>query len=255
MEKINKQIEWYEQNSARKDDDLIKWNLKLINGLVKEVENSEDRIFINKIIDTFCEIIEIQRDVISDLESEICSPSGCVSNTVEFVSNYSQQNKENVSEVEKARELNPYIPSRESFQSDAQIRDAFSNYLKYHLVRKNGKQKILADTTVYDYCSRVKVLWEIIYKEYQSGMLKGKVNLSEENILQGKTFLNAYNNESVLAEYIYLKNIELTEIELGEREPFSFDELRSNPLNNRKNLGNTIAAFTKFTEFKEKTQR
>ena len=30
MEKINEQIQWYEQNATRKDEDLIKANLKLI---------------------------------------------------------------------------------------------------------------------------------------------------------------------------------------------------------------------------------
>ena len=50
MKIIDEQIQWYEQNATRKDDDLIKANLKLINNLFDEIENSEDRIFIDKII-------------------------------------------------------------------------------------------------------------------------------------------------------------------------------------------------------------
>ena len=54
MGKINEQIQWYEQNDTRKDEDLIKANLKLIDNLYSEIENSEDKIFLDKIIGTFC---------------------------------------------------------------------------------------------------------------------------------------------------------------------------------------------------------
>ena len=70
MKKINEQIQWYDKNSTRKDDDLIKANLKLIDNLYSEIENSEDKIFLDKIISTFCEIMEIQRDVINELQAE-----------------------------------------------------------------------------------------------------------------------------------------------------------------------------------------
>ena len=68
MSEIEKQIQWYEDNATRKEDDLIRANLKLIDSLFDEIEHSEDRIFVDKIISTFCEIIEIQRDVIQEAE-------------------------------------------------------------------------------------------------------------------------------------------------------------------------------------------
>ena len=58
MKVVDEMIRWYEQNATRKDDDYIKANLKLINDLFEEVECSTDRMFMAKIMETFCEIID-----------------------------------------------------------------------------------------------------------------------------------------------------------------------------------------------------
>ena len=79
MTKIDEQIQWYEQNATRKDEDLIKADLKLINNLYDEVENSEDKIFLDKIVGTFCEIVEIQRNVINSLLTDAEQGVSCAS--------------------------------------------------------------------------------------------------------------------------------------------------------------------------------
>ena len=56
-QRIYELIEWYEQNSTRKEDDYIKANLQLVITLAKNVNNSDDIIFIERIIDTFCDIV------------------------------------------------------------------------------------------------------------------------------------------------------------------------------------------------------
>lgn len=258
MKIIDEQIQWYDQNSTRKDDDLIKVNLKLINELVEKIEHSEDRIFIDKVVNTFCEIIEIQREVIDELDSYEANEANApnlqyfVAQT-DFKPNHIQWvGNEDIFDIVRLRELNPYKPSADGFRSDAQIKDAFANYLKYHLVKRNGQQKTLADSTIYDYCSRVKVLWEIFNKEQIAGKLGETFSQLDNEVLHGRTFMNAYNNISILKDYVELKSREIEEIEAGDRESFSRDELLNNPLNNPKNLRNTTAALAKFEEFKEK---
>ena len=48
-QRIHELIEWYEQNFTRKEDDYIKANLQLIITLAKNVKNSDDIIFIERI--------------------------------------------------------------------------------------------------------------------------------------------------------------------------------------------------------------
>ena len=46
MRKIYELIDWYEDNSTRKEDDFIKAKLKSIIHLAENVENSEDIMFL-----------------------------------------------------------------------------------------------------------------------------------------------------------------------------------------------------------------
>ena len=71
-----------------------------------------------------------------------------------------------------------------------------------------------------------------------------KVPVALDNIIPGKTFLNAYHNISALQFYVDIKGVEIRE------KASSIIEDATNPLNNPKNLGNTIAALAKFTDFK-----
>ena len=201
MEKINEQIQWYEQNATRKDDDLIKANLKLIDNLYSEIENSEDIIFLDKIIGTFCEIMEIQRDVIYNLETENeqCNAYN-VSTQHNFAVAYTQ-------------------PSE--FTNDKKLQEAFTAYCI-----KAGKSSY----TVNDYCSRIKNVWKSFYAEYQIGELSGEIEVNEEKINPNNPLLNAYYHADELHCYISMK---IAESEgnrnwANTRAAFNkFDEFRS----------------------------
>ena len=176
MEKINEQIQWYEQNATRKDEDLIKANLKLIDNLYSEIENSEDKIFLDKIIGTFCEIMEIQRDVIYNLETE---------NEQCNVYNVSTQNNFAVAYT------NPT-----EFTNDKQLQEVFTAYCI-----KAGKSSY----TVNDYCSRIKNVWKSFYAEYQNGELPEDIEVNEEKINPNNPLLNVYYHTDELNCFISMK--------------------------------------------------
>ena len=173
MKKIEEQIKWYDDNATRKDDGLIKANLKLINNLYNEIENSEDKIFLDKIINTFCEIIEIQKEVINDVA--MAAEQGGLSsapNQQAFAVDYSDMKE---------------------FSDDKQIQNAFtSHYL--------GKGK--SSYTVNDYCSRIKNLWKSFYEEYKKGDLPKELIVNEEEINSDTPLLNAYHHIDVLTCYV-----------------------------------------------------
>ncbi len=176
MEKIKEQIQWYEYNATRKDDDLIKANLKLIDNLYGEIENSEDKIFLDKIIGTFCEIMEIQRDVINDVvmiseQANFCSAP----NYNAFAVEYSDTTE---------------------FSDDKQLQAAFTSYCL-------GMGK--SSYTVNDYCSRIKNLWKNFYEEYKSGVLPKEIEVIEERIKPNSPLLNAYYHTDELDCYISMK--------------------------------------------------
>ncbi len=255
MNKINELIQYYNENDSRKENALIKVNLKLINELIENIEDSQDRLYMDKIISTCMEIIDIQREMIHESDYSEMISAGFGPSYTGFIS-HPQQTTDNKSyDIDILRDRNPYMPPNGGFQDDAQIREAFANYLKYHVVKKCGTPKMFADTTVYDYCSRIKVLFEVIFREWQNGILEGKIQMFDEGVIPGKTFLNAYNNIRILDDYIEYKSLEFREIEVGERKPFTSEEMRNNPLNNLRNLCNTTAALAKFREFKEKTEQ
>ena len=264
MESINKLINRYDQNATRKEDDYIKANLELVKNLAKNIENSEDLLFIEKIIDTFCEIVEVQRDVIGELESENAFSSvsgvdltGAKTGMLGYVparnltaEDIPWDEDDAPSNLERLRERNPYIPPESGFEDDDQVREAFANYLKFHVEKKDGTPKMFSDTTVYDYCSRIKVLWQVLFREWQEGNLEGKISQFDECIQPGCTFLNAYYNTRTLKSYIKYKKEELSAVDAGVRAPFTKEEMLENPLNNVRNLSNTNAALEKFIEFK-----
>ena len=56
VNRIDEMINWYKENATRREYTLIKAKLKLIKSLLDEIENSEDRIFVDEIIDNLeCE--------------------------------------------------------------------------------------------------------------------------------------------------------------------------------------------------------
>ncbi len=171
IKKIDEQIEWYDNNSTRKEDNYIKAHLKLIRNLSENVESSEDIMFIDKIVGTFCEIIETQRGVISELE---------------YIDTYSAGNI-----ASPTTNL-----QTEEFVNDSQLQMAFTSYCL-----SKGKSSY----TVNDYCSRVKNLWKSFYEEYKNGMLPEELIIDEEVIKHNFPLLNAYHHTDELNCYISMK--------------------------------------------------
>lgn len=178
-QRIHELIEWYEQNFTRKEDDYIKANLQLIITLAKNVKNSDDIIFIERIIDTFCDIVRKQREIIQTLE--------CQSQT-QPVSNVIAQNGFATS----------YIPTVSGFTNDEQIRAVFSAYMQ-----KEGKSSFTAN----DYILRVQNLWRSFYSDYQAGELPSELaeSVIEEEIKADAPLLNAYNYIEELNCYVSMK--------------------------------------------------
>ena len=178
-QRIHELIEWYEQNFTRKEDDYIKANLQLIITLAKNVKNSDDIIFIERIIDTFCDIVRKQREIIQTIE--------CQSQT-QPVGNVIAQNGFATS----------YIPTVSGFTNDEQIRAVFSTYMQ-----KEGKSSFTAN----DYILRVQNLWRSFYSDYQAGELPSELaeSVIEEEIKADAPLLNAYNCIEELNCYVSMK--------------------------------------------------
>ena len=179
MKIIDEQIQWYEQNATRKDDDLIKANLKLINNLFDEIENSEDRIFIDKIISTFCEIMEIQRDVIQEAEYNDMIASGYGPTQSNLIATY--------------------VPQMEGFKNDEQLRSAFAYYLTHQV------KKPFSSYTINDYCSRIKILWKSFYEECKNNEMPDSIRVLEERVVPDNPLLNAYHHIDEIQYYLNMK--------------------------------------------------
>jgi hypothetical protein len=91
---------------------------------------------------------------------------------------------------------------------------------------------------------------EIVCEEWIACNRDSWIQLSEQTVQAGCPFLNAYNNIDTLKQYVERKERELYDISMGVRE--AAPEGQKNPLNNIRNLKNTIAALAKFEEFKNK---
>ena len=109
MRKIYELIDWYDVNSTRKEDDYVKAHLKLVIHLAENIEDSDDLMFIEKIADTFCDIIKKQREVIETLEDEA---------KFQLTHTSSQYNH-----------LPSCVASAEGFSNDDQIKAAFFNFI------------------------------------------------------------------------------------------------------------------------------
>ena len=178
-QRIHELIEWYEQNFTKKEDDYVKANLQLIITLAKNVKNSDDIIFIERIIDTFSDIVRKQREIIQTVEFQ---------SQTQPVGNVIAQNGFATS----------YIPTVSGFTNDEQIRAVFSAYMQ-----KEGKSSFTAN----DYILRVQNLWRSFYSDYQSGELPSELaeSVIEEEIKADAPLLNAYNYIEELNCYVSMK--------------------------------------------------
>ena len=262
MNNIDDLIRQHNNKSTGDDeaDIFIKVKLKMIRSLFEEIKGSEDRIYMDEIISKFGEILDRQQEVIGELMTEIMAEAGYGPTQHNWVRNPQEVTRrltaddipwdpecdhdETVDPI-----IPPYLPPEGGFQSDEQVKKAFTNYLTYHAKRKSGKP--FSTHTSYDYSSRVKVLMEIVCEEWAASNGDTWIPLSEQNLRAGCPFLNAYNNLSVLKQYVERKEQALREISLGLRQPMPAEEVKNNPLNNARNLGNTTAALAKFEAFKK----
>lgn len=184
MDKINKQldeqIECYELNLNGNEDVYIKSNLKLIKDLAQNVKNSDDIRSIEKIISTFCEIMDIQRETIYELsvvDTQVLGHS-----------------------VPKNNYMPSLVTSNEKFSNDEQIKETFIAYMK-----EKGKSGF----TTSDYILRVQNLWRDFEHDYLTGRLEENMLdlVPEEQIALGYPLLNAYRHLNALNRYVAL-NIE-----------------------------------------------
>ena len=181
IEKIQDLILWYEENSTRKEDDYIKANLKLVIHLAENVEHSEDLMFIEKITDTFCDIIKKQREVIQVLEYE-----------ADF---------QPINSVVQNNYVSPYVASVEGFINDEQIKSVFINFMV------NGTEKKRSSFTANDYVLRIQNLWRSFYADYETRELPSELaeSVTMDEIQQDSPLLNAYNYIEELNCYLSTK--------------------------------------------------
>ena len=172
MRQIDEKIKWLEQNATRKDDDLIKAKLKMINHLYDEIKNSEDAIFMDEIIKTFLEIMDVQRGVIFDLKMEMESGTGYTPGQHSFVAAYAMP--------------------QDGFQTDKQLQTAFTAYLT---------SKGRSSYTINDYCSRIRILWKTFYEDLQKGNTP-ITSIPEDAIKKDQPLVNAFLFSEVLILYI-----------------------------------------------------
>ena len=185
MDKINKQIdkqiEYYELSFDGNEDVYIKSHLKLIKDLAQNIKNSDDIRSIEKIISTFCEIMEIQREAIHDLSVVYTQPIN---------HNPSQHNY-----------VSPYVAPVEGFTNDEQIKSEFINFMV------NGTEKKRSSFTANDYILRVQNLWRSFYADYEAGELPNELaeSIIQEEIRPEFPLLNAYNYIEELNCYLSMK--------------------------------------------------
>ena len=279
MTKIEELIKRYENRSTGDDeaDVFIKVKLKMIRGLFEDIKGSEDRIYMEEIISKFGEIMDCQQEIIQDGIIAAAAADGYGPPQHNWVTASGNRVRStdvpadstsrrltadgipwdpNCEPVEpKDPVVPPYMPPEGGFQSDEQVKKAFSNYLTYHVNRKTkaGKDRPFSVHTIYDYSSRIKVLMEIVCEEWQASNRDGWIQLDEQTLRPGCPFLNAYNNISVLKQYVERKEQELLDVSMGLREPAPED--KRTPLDNPRNLNNSCAALVRFEEFKNNITR
>jgi hypothetical protein len=168
MKRLEEMISWYENDAKNMYNDMIITDLEMMNNLYERVAGFEGKMIMDRMINAFCTILDIEHEKISKFNQ----------NT-------------NANEV--------YEPKMEDFNNDEELHTAFAYSLS-----KNEKSQ-LSSYTINDYCSRIKKSWASYYEDYTTGKYpppgyKGPEivlkNVSENNIL-----LNAYHNIQDLTDY------------------------------------------------------
>ena len=243
MKCIDEVIKKMQANVSRYDESFAIANLELANKLCEICKAAEDLRYLDKIVQTFCEVLETQQDIIRDLKMEIdqLEMSDAQLATVGMRSNYIPTLQSAVVAEKKEPEVSFELPEGGVFKNSNQVKEAFVAYLKG--IIKN--EKPLSHTTVFDYSSRINMLFTYFERERKAGQVE------EGMVKENESYLKVYNNLEFFEAYVREKEREIKERET-EKRPFSAEELEVCRLRNPKNLRNSIAALAKFREFKGK---
>lgn len=247
MKCIDETIKKIQSQESRYDESYMIAHLELAKKLCEISKRADTSSYVDKIAQTFCEILETQQDIINDLKIDIVQleTREAQMTTVGTRSNYLPALQSTVVAEKKEPEVPFELPEGGVFKNSNQVKEAFVAYLKG--IIKNGKP--LSHTTVYDYSSRINMLFTYFERERKAGKLEGRLQAEEGMFIKNASYLNVYNNLELFDAYVKVKEEEIKQREV-ERRPFSAEELELCPLLNRKNLRNSIAALAKFAEFK-----
>lgn len=161
------------QKYARDDNankKLIRLKLELINSLCDAKTGGQEDVFLQEIVKTFLEIVELQRRELEDRENiPIQAPS-------------------------LPQGLAP--AHNGDFRNDKQLQAAFAGYLS---------EKGLSSYTINDYCSRLRNLWRSFYKAYREGELPD-IAVTEERLEDETPLCNAFHHLDSL--YFYVRKME-----------------------------------------------
>ena len=249
MKCIDEVIKKMQANVSRYDESFAIANLELAKKLCEICKDAEDLCYLDKIVQTFCEVLETQQEIIRDLKMEIDRLETRESQitTVGMRTNYLPALQSAVVAEKKEPEVPFELPEGGVFKNSNQVKKAFVAYLKG--IIKNGNP--LSHATVYDYSSRINMLFTYFKREREAGKLEGKIQIEAGKIIDNGSYLSVYNNLQFFEAYVREKEREIKEREAKKR-PFSAEELAFNPLNSYKNLRNSYASLRKFREFKDK---
>ncbi len=256
MKMIEDLIKRYDHPMADVIEFHTQAKLKMIKALFEEIKGSKDCAYMEEIIAQFVELLKDMQDTIDQQLVEIAKADGYGPMNNNFMTG-SKLNPDDIPwdpeeepANEQVKEIPSFLPPEGGFQTDDQVKKAFTNYLTYHVERKTkaGKDKPFSVHTIYDYSSRIKVLMEIVCEEWIASNRDSWIQLSEQTVQASCPFLNAYNNIDILKQYVERKERELYDISMGFSE--AAPDSQKNPLNNIRNLKNTIAALAKFEDFR-----
>lgn len=176
MQKIEKQIQWYKQNSNSLYDDIVRIELEKINSLYDRYEEHTNEMFVEEMIESFCKIIDKQREKINELEYEFAND--------EMTAFSSQPVGHSFINV---------LNNQEGFQDDKELQFAFTQYCL-----RNGTSSY----TVNDYCSRIKKIWKSFEDDYQNSELSGELSEMFPEVPWDGILLNVYDNIDILGKYV-----------------------------------------------------
>ena len=169
MKKIDEQIKWYEQNSNNPYNSMVSIELEKISRLYNNYQDHTNEIFVEEMIESFCKIIERQRERIAMLETNNAIPR----DPEEVTYNY-----------------------QDLLGDDEKMQEAFIQYCI-----AGGRSSYTAN----DYCSRIKSLWKSFERDFRAGGLDDNLAKSFNEVPWEGDLLNVYENVDYLKEYIEQK--------------------------------------------------